>query len=598
VRRELRGVRVALLALAAAGAACAGGGASGPGRGAGGSGGQPFPSPKELEKLADSPLPESLFGLDLRHVSEWKLTGPFPERVETAAYSEGTPWSGLLDEAARRRVGLAVPTEAMYCVARELGHFFLATGGRPSDSLLRFIATRCRATVAQVSFAYVEGAVPPERGEAEILAAWREPLERAVEEGLSAGPSEIGIWFGRLPPGEGAGEQGERAVVMVSSGRREVRVEPFAPVPDESGRLVILGEALAPVGRIRALANHGEYGVEPCESLPGVAPPRFAFACALDPRDPEALVAVAIAPRDSVLSRVGLYVLASPRGEATDTYRPAAYGSPRIAGDVATFGQDLTELLNEVRARAGLRPVAVDPAQSRVAAELAPPFFAALVERAPHAWAELAMLGMLAGWSVDGMVQAGYCTAAWVAQETDLGRLLSDALEEPGGRETLLAPEVERIAIGGLREGEGGKGSLAALFATYELFSEADHAESRSAVLAALAKERARRGLAAPVELDELDALCHDASMRVTSGAEPDDAMEWLLRASVERLGRSATGWIAEVGDLDEIEFPEAYLTQRDLSLAVAVSHRKREGEAWSRYVVLLVVAEPESRRA
>jgi hypothetical protein len=597
VRWELHALRLSL-ALGVAGFAACGGGALGPGRGAGGGGaggGRAFPTPKELEELADAPVPESLFGLDVGRVEEWRLAGPFPARVETAAFGDGTPWSEILDEAARRRVGLAVPTEAMYCVARELGRFFLATGGRPSDSLLRFMTTRCRATVAQVSFAYVEGAAPPGRGEVEILTAWRGSLERIVDEGLAAGPSAIGIWFGRHPPREGG--EGERAVVMVASGRREVHVEPLAPAADESGRLLIRGEALEPRARVRALANHGDYGVEPCESLPGVAPPRFAFACALDPDDSAALVAVAVASPDSVLSRVGLYVLASARGEPPDTYRVLSHGSPRIAGDVSTFGEDLTELLNEVRARAGLRPVVVDAEQSRVASELAPPFFAALVERGPRAWAELAMLGMLAGWSVDGTVQAGYCTSAWTVQETDLGRLLSDALEEPGGRETLLAPEVERIAIGGIREGEGEKASLAALFGTYELFSEADHARSRSAVLAALAKQRARRGRAAPVELDELDPLCNDASIRVASGAAPDDAMDRLLRASVDRLGRSATGWIAELGDLDEIEFPEEYLEQRELSVAVAVSHRQREGEAWSRYVVLLVIAEPEGRR-
>ncbi len=598
MKRGFRGLRLLAALGAAAAVACAGGGAPSPGARDSKSGGKPFPSPEELEQLGDTPLPATVFALDVRQVSEWQLAGPFPERVETAAYSDGSPWSALLDDAARRRVGLAVPTEAMYCVARELGRFFLATGGRPTDSLLRFITTRCNAPVVRVSFGYLDGSVPPERSEAEVLAAWHASLEKTVEEALTGGPSAIGIWYGSEPAPEGDGEQALRGVVMVASGRREVHVDPIATVPDESGRLVIRGEALAPVGRIRALANRGEYGVLPCESLPDVAPPRFAFVCPLDPSDAAALVSIAVTPRESLLARAALQVLAWPRGEPQDTYREVSYTDRRVAGDATSFGKDLTELLNEVRRRAGLRAVALDPGQSRVAAELAPPFFAAMFDLAPQALAELAVLGMLAGWSVDGTVQTGYFTASWVVQEPDLGRLLSEALEEPGGREALLAADIERIAVGPLREGEGEKASVAALFGTYELFSEADHARSVRAVIERLTRERARHGLRAPKVLDELSGPCNDAAVRVTGGEEPPDAMDLLLRESVERLGRATTGWVAEVRELGDLEFPEEYLKQRDLELAVAVSHRTEKGEPWGRYVVLLVVVSPESRSA
>jgi hypothetical protein len=599
VRRGSQGLRFLAALGAAVSLACAGGGAPSPdGRAAKSGGGKPFPSPEELEELGETPLPATVFALDVRQLGEWRLAGPFPERVETVAYSDGSPWSTLLDDAARRRVGLAVPTEAMYCVARELGRFFLATGGRPTDSLLRFITTRCNAPVVRVSFAYLEGPVPPGRSEAEILAAWRASLEKTVEDALSGGPSAIGIWYGSEPAREGGEEGARRGVVMVATGRREVHVDPIATVPDEAGRLVIRGEALAPVGRIRALANRGEYGVLACEGLPGVAPPRFAFVCPLDPNDTAALVSVAVAPRESLLAHSALHVLAWPLGEPQDTYREVTYTGRHIAGDASSFGKDLTELLNAVRGRAGLRAVALDPGQSRVAAELAPPFFAAMFDLAPQALAELAVLGMLAGWSVDGTVQTGYFTASWVVQEPDLGRLLSEALEEPGGREALLAADIERIAVGPLREGEGETASVAALFGTYELFSEADHARSRRAVIDRLTRERARHGLRAPKLLDELDGACHDAAVRVTGGEEPRDAMELLLREGALRLARATTGWVAEVRELGELEFPQEYLEQRDLELAVAVSHRKEKGEPWGRYVVMLVIAAPESRSA
>ena len=73
-----------------------------------------FPSPQELEDLGDAPVPEDVFSLDVRVADGWRLEGPFPTRVGATPYSEPTAWSALLDEAARGRAGLVVPTEAMY----------------------------------------------------------------------------------------------------------------------------------------------------------------------------------------------------------------------------------------------------------------------------------------------------------------------------------------------------------------------------------------------------------------------------------------------------------------------------------------------------
>ena len=88
-----------------------------------------FPSPQKLEDLGDAPVPENVFSLDVRKVDRWRLEGPFPTSVGATPYSEPTAWSALLEEAARGRAGLVVPTEAMYCVARELGRFYLAHRG-------------------------------------------------------------------------------------------------------------------------------------------------------------------------------------------------------------------------------------------------------------------------------------------------------------------------------------------------------------------------------------------------------------------------------------------------------------------------------------
>ena len=86
--------------------------------------------------------------------------------------------------------------------------------------------------------------------------------------------------------------------------------------------------------------------------------------------------------------------------------------------------------------------------------------------------------------------------------------------------------------------------------------------------------------------------------MRVQAGLDPSDVMSVLIRESSNVLRRPVSGWIAEVADIEELEFPTEYLEDPSLAVAVAVGHRKREGEPWGRYVVLLVVAAPESRGA
>jgi hypothetical protein len=210
----------------------------------------------------------------------------------------------------------------------------------------------------------------------------------------------------------------------------------------------------------------------------------------------------------------------------------------------------------------------------------------------------MVILGMLAGWSVDGIVQSGYFTASWVLRSTDLQRLLAASLEEPSGRETLLAAEIDRIAVGPLLETGAGRESLAAIFGSYAVFSEEDHAASVNAVMEKLGSERARRGLGPPSSIDEVGPLCSSAASRVATGELPRDVMRDLLGETVDILRRPATGWIAEVRDLDELSFPDEYLTRPTLGLALAISHREEPGEPWGRWVVMVVVADAEGHGA
>ena len=547
--------------------------------------GAAFPSPKELAQLGEAPVPENLFDLDVRDLESWQLAGPFPQRIEAVPYTEAGPWAALVDDAARRRPGLVLPTEAMYCVAREIGRFFLATHAQPSEGLRRYITARCHATEARVAIGYVDGPVSLHRSDVQVYGHWRDPVRKSLESRLVGGPRTAGIWFGR---------EGDHAVVMQAFGYREIHVEPFSPVPAADGRIEIRGELLTPAANVRALVNRGRFGVSPCDSARDAVPTRFAFVCEVDPRDPSALISLSVTPPERLLSSNVLHVLARPEGGLENVYRVASYGASHPIVDPDSAAEDFVELLNAVRRLAGLAPVVLDPGQSETATELAPPFFASIFGRSPEYNAEMVILGMLAGWGVDGIVQSGHFTASWVLRSNDLQRLLAAALEEPGGRETLLAAQIDRIAVGTLLDTALGHESMAAIFGSYALFSEEDHTASVNAVMEKLGSERARRGLGPPRSIDEVGPLCSEAASRVASGETPRDVMRDLLGETVEILQQPATGWIAEVRDLDELSFPEEYLTRPTLGLALAISQREEPGEPWGRWVVMVVVADTE----
>jgi hypothetical protein len=134
------------------------------------------------------------------------------------------------------------------------------------------------------------------------------------------------------------------------------------------------------------------------------------------------------------------------------------------------------------------------------------------------------------------------------------------------------------------------------MFGTYSLFESGSHDEMAARVYQRLEAARAERDLDAPERLTDVAPLCHEAASAVQHGAEPADALNGLLRASAQLLNRPVAGWIAEAREIEEIEFPEEYLADPDLAVAVAVTHRRPEGEPWGRYVVLVVFAEAESR--
>jgi hypothetical protein len=542
-----------------------------------------FPSPEALEALGDQPEPVGLERGARGDPPRWELEGPFPERVEVEPWTDDSPLARVLAEIVAQRPGLVVPTEAMHCVARELGRFHLADDAPPSETLLRWIGGLCRAPTPRLHHGWLQGAVEPGTSDAELVERWRGQMEEAIRAQLVGGPRSVGVWLGR---------DGDRALFLVAAGDRHLQLDSLTgPAPD--GRVEVEGEVLEPTREVQAVVTRGRLGVGRCDADPELALPRFRFTCQVDPGDPWAWLALSFHPPGRILGELGAELLLRPGAPLDPAYERPAYVPSRQAWDEDTLAAGFVELLNQLRESQELPPLALTPEQSQIARDLAPHFFAAQDGRTAGNLADVIALGMMAGWSVDGILQTAYFAASAVYDSNDVGRLLSEALDRPVSRAALLAADAELIAVGPVLEVVDGRASMGVVVGTYAFFSEEDHAVHARRVFEQLRTARAERGLPAPQPLEEIEELSTLAAAAVQTGTDPQAALREMLDASGQTLRRSVRGWTLQTSALEDIQFPGELLTEPHVGVSIGVSAYRPEGEAWGRYVVMIVAAEP-----
>src|SRR5262249_9711578 len=143
----------------------------------------------------------------------------------------------------------------------------------------------------------------------------------------------------------------------------------------------------------------------------------------VDATDSAAWIEVAAFPAGRVLGHVVASVVVFPKGEPVAVYHDAGYVTRSVPAGADARDQ-LLRLVNEVRRGAGLPEVTLAPKQSEVAERVAPHSFAALIGTEPELVADQIVLGLRAGWDVDGEVMNGDFTAGVLVNTNDLGRLL------------------------------------------------------------------------------------------------------------------------------------------------------------------------------
>jgi hypothetical protein len=531
-----------------------------------------FPSADEMRRLTELPPPTDLGVREERDVDGWTLVGPLASRIELAAHAAATPWEELLVPARP-----AFASEATACVAREAGRFYLANGALPGARLRAFMAGRCGSPVAEVVLAYNSGNVPAEAGEAAILGQWRPQIESWLQKQLARGRFDAGMWFGRA---------GGRAVVMLALQRVTARLQPLAFRPDGDGRVVLQGELLVPTANLQGLITRGRFGYAPCTVDPTIALPRFAVTCPTDAADETARIEVAAFAAGRITGPLVIDLSVWPAHEPDAAWRRPTLSLPAPpATDRSIPGAALGSIVNEVRYQASLPTLSIAAAQCRTAAAVASHYFAAVLGLEEPTIADRVVLGLRAGWDVEGSVRAGHFTAGAVASH-DWNELVATLLDRPSGRETLLAPAAKTLAVGTV--GEEDKW-LAAVVSTYE-FSD-DKEVDAERVLQRLTELRRAAGRPAPQIIRELKGDAAELAQQVARGRSPRSAMQSLME-TVAAANHGARGWAVEYLTVDALEFPSDLIQAPSLRLGVVVAPYKPRGEPWTRCVVILVTVE------
>jgi hypothetical protein len=549
----------------------------------------PFPTREALDKIAEAPPPEKLTREGGVDAPEWQLTGPLPDAVESTLYSDGSPWQALLVDAVGPRAGLVALPASMRCVAREHGLFLLAKNGMPGERLAHFINARCGAIGSDTVVAPLfDIKLPAGISDEQLIAHYRPQLIEELQKAFKGGPQVAGIWYGR---------QNNRAVLTASVATRRANLEPVPLVPAADGTVVVRGEVVEPAEHIEAVFNRGHFGYGRCDLDPNVRLPHFTVICKLDPSDAVSALEIAAFPTGRIVGPIVAMFMVWPAGTPASGYHDTPYVTHSAeAGSEAR--EQLLALINEVRHGAGLPNVTLAARESAVAERVAPHYFAALAGAETELVADQVVLGLRAGWEVDGEVRLGNFTAGALRKSNDLGRLLDALLERPSGRAALLGRSARQVALGTVIAPE--QQVIGVVASSYEFFEGANHEGDVQSVLGRLAKARLEQHMRPPTVFAGVRAEVQEAAARVQRGdSSPHQALDRMLNRSAEKYpGVAFRGWFFEGSSLDELTFPPELLRQSLGGIAVAVTHYRPKNEPWSRLVVLILAESPTQTSA
>ncbi|MFP4596828.1 MAG: hypothetical protein ACLFVJ_01165 [Persicimonas sp.] len=608
----------------------------------------PFPSQDEFRQLsAESVSPEQVEPPEGEVVQTWELVGPFPQHLghrpheatgaDEIAYYEALPSDGRL-----------VTSEAMHCAAREVGHFLLEHDKLPYESLNSFIKARCGITTTSSAVRYgtTNGAADDQSFEA-MSADMAEHAGEVLD--ATEMPVDAGFWLGRKGDkvayvslaGKRAVAMRDTPIVPDEGGEVVLEGEVLDPEVDSISGAINRGDFGVEMCQTDPRVELPQFRVV-CEALasdefayfqlqtgtannilydrvlqqlvwPGAAPSnvyrspatRRALAAAAAERAAAERAALADATDDDAekaeadadesadamdadesadaMEADAMEADAGPTDEPVDlTPQPLATADEDVAGQ--TYPEHFISLLNKVRQQAGMGPLQHARRQSASIQTISEQLEVAWNERNIEASNKLVM-GILAGWDVDGSVVDGEMSSDWVLSE-DPAQLLEAMLESPGGRYTLMDPDAGSLALGVLSR----EGATKGVVASYQ-FIDDDHPNRRAGrVLDALNEQRDAYGSNAARETPKLRSLTRKLSDKIEAG-ELDvlEARDKLLDAAVRIHNKQVYSYTMITHSLDDLEIHRDLLTSKALPISVVVAPYQHEGYPWTMYALIFV---------
>jgi hypothetical protein len=505
-----------------------------------------------------------------------------PARAPAAV---GEPWqpTGPVELAFASAFGAAQRparlTRALGCVAGEIGRFVLEHGAPPPESLQRVVNAGCGAFAPFVGSQWVRAQVPEQMSEERILDHYGDQLGAKLLARVPAAAVEVGFALLRA---NGA------LIAIADYDAAPVDLEPFTVVPDANGDVVVSGRMRGDAAFFSGLINQGAYGVRACSVDATVARPRFRITCRAAREDETAWMEIVYAPPGTVLALPLAQILVRRDPAKPVSFQLPAYGEAKEVADAAEFRAAVIEALNATRARAGMKALRLSALESETAAGVARQYFAAELGAGGVGDMNTIALGLLAGWQVQGTIRGGSFFSVLLPATRDVGRWLDFALTLPVGRDALMQPDVEEIALGpAFLHGPDG---LGAIVTGYRFQHGDDHRADVATVLRRITEARTARGLSLPKTLQGFDAVITEELGAVKRGEEnPAQALQASLQSAVRRYERSVRGLVVEAISPDAFEIPAELVAQPTLELAIGAVHYKPPGAAWAQLVIVVV---------
>lgn len=528
-----------------------------------------FPSREKLLEVTQREVPKEAAELAISDVEEWELQGPFPAGIGDDPIQDPTRWERAYAEGAPD-VRL---TESMRCVAREVGRFYLHNEHRMSQDLENFILSRCGASTGGFSHA-----LDVSKGESDEDGAYEHAGEsvKARAQELAGQGEYAGIWYG---------QHDDQHVIAYVVGKARVRLESI-PREATAETVPITGHILEPAESVDVFATTANLGAVECKGdLDGDT---FAFECPVSPEEDYVSIDISIRPPRRFLSHtVALLMVTSRESLPTKYVRPdAKLDLPPLSTESK---QRLVSALNSVRVPHGLEAVSEAPAQSATAESLVPYYLSSVFGFLPQTVAETIALGLQAGWDVSGEVRYGTLTSSFFGAKVGTDRMLASALDRPLSRAILMDPAISQLAVG-LLETEQASGMI---LAGYALFGDDDTPQRRLLTAwRAIKEQRLRAGQAEPIRVGTLESATEAARARIEdAGDEPRKVLQSYMQDSANLLRSGVEGFYFEVEKLEDLRLPKTLLNRPELEIDIAIARYKPDGEPWTRYVVLVVVA-------